>query len=206
MSRNLAENSKDQKKFALCCRTLVNGPIDRERQEDIYNDTLLLKDRLSEYFLPLGMCLYLDDNLGYAHLFSPPKSEEDLLPRVSGNRPMKYAPTVLCVIVRKAFDDHYAKVSGERLLLSREEILRQMTPYLSFLKDDVRKAKTVNGAIEKLEEYGLIKTVKKESDLFEVQKIVKSALGADWLGEIAKIQKELLAYAAVAEDAGEDVS
>lgn len=195
MIKNAFESSKDLKKFSAVCRYLCLGVVDRDKNPEAFQNAILFRSRVEEYFKNIGLSLYLDEKNGFAHL-SPNKDETDeSLPRVSGNRPMKYATTVLCVLVRKFFDEHEAKASGEKLLLKRDDLHRSMTPYLPHLKDDVKRNRAISSAIEKIEEYGFVKKTKKDQDLFEVQKIVRSALGADWLGDIKKLQDELATHA-----------
>jgi hypothetical protein len=79
-------------------------------------------------------------------------------------------------------------------VLSREEIMEIMLVYSPELSNEAKTVKQIQADINKLCDYGLLRELKGEEDRFEVMRIIKSFVDADWLVEFNQKLEEYVTY------------
>ena len=112
--------------------TLLKGFIERERQPALWQDLLNLERRVTDYFSVIGLELMLDEVEGYAYLRQRPREDDtDVdIPRLISRRPLGYAVSLLCVLLRKKLVETDASGGETRVILTREQLVDMMQVFL----------------------------------------------------------------------------
>ncbi len=141
----------------------------------------------------IGLDLVLDEADGYAYLTQRPAKEgEPELPRLVARRSLSYRVSLLLALLRKRLAEHDAASGDARLVLTAAEITDLVR---LFLPDTANEAKLEDGVgqdISKVIDLGFLKAMKGRSDAFEVRRILRSFVDAQWLGQL---NERLAAYA-----------
>ena len=103
--------------------------------------------------------------------------------------------SLLLVLLRKRLLDFDTKTGDQRLIMSRMQIAEYMR---LFLKDTTNEAKLVTDIdkyIDRVEKMGFLRRLRNNDDSFEVQRILRSFINAEWL---QNINEQLAVYQAYA--------
>ena len=152
--------------LSLVLTHLLKGVIYRESDEKLWQ---ALGENIStarDYLAVLGLALFHDENEGYAFLRSK-QDEDSKLPRLR---------------VRLAeFDQQSAET---RLVMSREQIAEMVTVFMPETSNEVRLIDQLNTSIKKVAELGFLRKMRGTEEHYEVARIIKAFVDAQWLGEL----------------------
>ena len=100
---------------------LLKGIVFRSDQPQLWQDLVDLQAQTSDYLKVLDLELQIDDSEGYAWLSQRPVNEEEKnpLPRLIARRPLTYAMSLLCVLLRKKIVEIDASGAETRVIVSR---------------------------------------------------------------------------------------
>ena len=175
---------------------LLKGVTYRTDDAAHWSALLQLQGRVRDHVAVLGLELMLDDAEGYAFLRSRTVPDDDpaaRLPRLVARRPLSFPVSLLLALLRKKLAEFDAGGGDTRLILSREqvaELLRVFTPEGS---NEARLIDQVDTQLNKVVELGFVRRLRGQDGVFEVQRILKAFVDAQWLGEF---EVRLAAYRA----------
>ena len=179
---------------------LLKGVVYREKLPNIWQDLLTLQGAVREYFGVIGLALLVDETEGFAFLrqardlFGDDK-ESHPLPRLITRRPMGYPLSLLCVLLRKKLAEFDAEGGATRLVLSQRQIVDMMQVYMPAQKNEARTVDVIHTTIKKTVDLGFLKKMRAEDRQYEVGRIIKALVDADWLKNLDHLMEEYLAYA-----------
>jgi Domain of unknown function (DUF4194) len=187
--------------------TLLKGVIYRETDERLWGALLNLQVQVRGYVSMLALDLMLDEAEGYAFLKSRNNSEDDdsapKLPRLIARRPLSFPVSLLLALLRKKLAEFDAgggrDGDGNRLVLTRDEIVDMLRLFLPDSSNEVKLIDQIETYINKIVELGFLHRLKttagtaKGPASFEVRRILKAFVDAQWLAEF---DKRLEAYRA----------
>lgn len=174
---------------------LLKGVIYRDESTGAkarqWQDLLGLQHRVRDYVSVLGLTLELDEAEGYAYLRSVDREAQDpdsQVPRLVARRPLSFPISLLLALLRKKLAEFDAggQEGGVRLVLSREEIVELVRVFLPETSNEVRLMDRVDTDIKKVVELGFLRRMKSTTGqpaVFEVRRILKSFVDAQWLAE-----------------------
>src|SRR3984893_10022719 len=170
----------------------MKGVMDRENDATRWQSLLDLQTRVCDHVAVLGLELILDEAEGYAYLRQRPIHEgEDELPRLVPRRQLGYQVSLLLALLRKKLAEFDA-ISGEpRLILSRDDIVEMMRLFLPDTSNQARLMERIDGHVNRIIEMGFLRRLRGTNDQFEVRRILKAFVDAQWLGEL---DQRLAAY------------
>ena len=134
----------------------------------------------------LALELAIDEAEGYAFLRSKIAEDDETIPRLVVRRPLSFQVSLLLALLRKKMLETEAAAGGTRLVLTTDEIAELLRV---FLKDTTNEAKLVQGIeelITKVVNLGFLrklKTADPSSDVYEVRRILKAFVDAQWLAD-----------------------
>jgi hypothetical protein len=157
----------------------------------------------------LGLELILDEAEGYAFLKSRPEPEGDdpgaRLPRLVARRPLSFPVSLLLALLRRKLAEFDAGGGDTRLVLTREEIVELVRVFLPESSNEARLIDRIEADINKVVELGFLRRLKPAGGTtagagsFEVRRILKAFLDAQWLADfdarLAGYQAQLTAAA-----------
>ena len=195
--------------LSLLVIPLLKGVIYRDetttQNASQWNALLDLQARVRDYVAVMGLELVLDEAEGYAFLRARPHEEDnnaEKLPRLVARRPLSFPVSLLLALLRKKLAEFDAgggyDAAAGRLVLSRDDIVELIRVFLPDASNEVRLMDRVDRDINKIVELGFLRRLKPQPGqppAFEVRRILKAFVDAQWLAEfdarLAAYQAEL---------------
>ena len=184
---------------------LLKGVIYRELDAPLWSALLKLQARVRDYMAVLGLVLVLDEAEGYAFLRARDDCTEtdatatDAAPRLVARRPLTFAVSLLLALLRKRLAEFDASGGETRLVLSREQVVELIRVFMPDGSNETRIVDQVETHLNKIIELGFVRKLKPASvgqtPSYEVQRIIKAFVDAQWL---ADFDARLAAYQAYA--------
>ena len=172
---------------------LLKGVLYRDDDEKLWASLLRLQARVREQAVVLLLDLVLDEAEGYAYLKSRPDPDESdavpRLPRLIARRPLSYPVSLMLALLRKRLAEFDAGGGDTRLVLSREEIAELLRVFLPDGSNEARLIDQVDATISKVVDLGFLRKLKpaagsaQDRGHFEVRRILKAFVDAQWLAE-----------------------
>lgn len=190
---------------------LLKRVVYQEDDGHLWSSLLKLQSRIRDYVAVLGLELTLDESEGYAFLRSATRQEEDdntsSTPRLIARRQLSFPVSLLLALLRKRLAEFDARGGDTRLVLSRDEIVDIVRVFLPEGSNETRLINQVDAHINKVVELGFFRRMKTHAsrdDLFEVRRILKAFVDAQWLSEfdtrLAQYQTHAAGLASEASD------
>ena len=174
---------------------LLKGVVYRDESAGVkarqWQDLVELQHRVRDYVAVLGLALVLDEAEGFAFLRAVDRDEQDPespVPRLIARRPLAFPVSLLLALLRKKLAEFDAggQDGGLRLVLSRDDIVELVRVFLPDTSNEVRLMDRVDADINKIVELGFLRRMKAaqgQPATFEVRRILKSFVDAQWLAE-----------------------
>lgn len=178
---------------------LLKGVIYQEADAGLWNALLKLQSRVRDYVAVLGLELVLDESEGYSFLRSRQENDDDSapkLPRLVARRPLSFPVSLLLALLRKKLAEFDAGGGDTRLVLSRDEIVELIRVFLAESSNEARLIDQIETHLNKIVELGFLRKLKAttgQAPMFEVRRILKAFVDAQWL---ADFDARLAAYQA----------
>lgn len=176
---------------------LLKGIVFRNEQPQLWQDLLDLQAQASDYLKVLDLELQIDDSEGYAWLSQRPVNEEEKnpLPRLIARRPLSYAVSLLCVLLRKKIVETDASGGETRVIVSRQELINAMRVFMPEKSNEAKIEEQINATITKVVDLGFLRKLKTDTEQLEVQRILTALVDADWTASLNDKLMEYQAYA-----------
>jgi hypothetical protein len=178
---------------------LLKGVLYREEDGALWSALLALQARVRDYVAVLGLDLVLDEAEGYAFLRSRTEPDDDApkLPRLVVRRPLTFHVSLLLALLRKKLAEFDAGGGDTRLILSRDAVVELIRVFLPAGSNESRLIDQVDTHLNKIVELGFVRRLKPsgvaQPAMFEVRRILKAFVDAQWLAEF---DQRLAAYRA----------
>jgi hypothetical protein len=165
---------------------LFKGVLYQDQHPEPWRDLLQNQAAVADYAAVLGLQLFIDEPEGYAFLRQRPESAEEEegiepLPRLVQRRALSYPVSLLCVLLRKKLVELDAAGGETRLILGRDQIVEMLRVFLGERSNEAKLVDQIDTHIAKVTEFGFLRRLKKDEDQYEVRRIIKALVDADWL-------------------------
>ena len=179
---------------------LLKGVIYREEDTTLWAALLQLQSRVRDYTAVLSLSLVLDEAEGYAFLQSKTAVEDDdspKLPRLVRRQPLTFHVSLLLALLRKKLAEFDASGGDTRLILPRDAVVELIRVFLPAGSNESRLIDNVETHLNKVIDLGFVRRLKPQTagqePMFEVRRILKAFVDAQWL---ADFDQRLAAYQA----------
>ncbi len=174
---------------------LFKGVLYEDQAPELWQGMLELQARVRDYVRVLGLELILDEAEGYAYLRQRAQTDDEAeLPRLVARRQLSYPVSLLLALLRKKLAEHDASGAEPRLVLSREQVVDMLRVFLPETANEARLMDRIDGHINKVVELGLLRQLRGQKDQFEVRRILKAFVDAQWLAELDRKLTEYRDY------------
>lgn len=182
---------------------LMKGINSRDDDPAVWQALLELQARVREYVAVLGLELILDEAEGYAYLRQRAAAEgEPELARLVARRQLGYPVSLMLALLRKKLAEFDAGSGESRLILSAEQIADLVRLFLADTANEAKLMDRVDSDIKKIVDLGFLRKLRGSEDRFEVRRILKSFVDAQWLSEFDRRLADYRAHiTGVAEEA-----
>jgi hypothetical protein len=166
---------------------LMKGITSRDDDPAVWQALLELQARVREYVAVLGLELILDEAEGYAYLRQRAAAEgEPELAHLVARRQLSYPVSLMLALLRKKLAEFDAGSGESRLILSAEQIADLVRLFLADTANEAKLMDRVDSDIKKIVDLGFLRKLRGSEDRFEVRRILKSFVDAQWLGEFER--------------------
>lgn len=163
---------------------LMKGVRYQEENPALWQSLVTLQGRVCEYVAVLGLELILDESEGYSYLRQRATAEgEPELPRLVPRRQLSYPVSLLLALLRKKLAEFDALSGDTRLILGREDLFELIRVFLPGATNEARLMDRMDGDINRIVEMGFLRRLHGQADRFEVRRILKAFVDAQWLQE-----------------------
>ncbi|HLM42395.1 MAG TPA: DUF4194 domain-containing protein [Myxococcaceae bacterium] len=179
----------------------MKGVLYQESDLGLWQGLLHLQGQVRDHVTVLGLQLMLDEAEGYAYLRQRPAAEgEPELPRLVPRRQLSYGVSLLLALLRKKLAEADSTGGGSRLVLRRDDILDMVRLFLPDGTNEARLVDRLDADIARVVELGFLRRLRDSDEAFEVRRILKAFVDAQWLGTF---EQKLADYRAhLAEEGG----
>lgn len=195
---------------------LLKGVMYRGDDERQWAALLNLQARVRDYLMVLNLELVLDEAEGYAFVKTRPEPADDdssaRLPRLVTRRPLSFPVSLLLALLRKKLAEFDAGGGDTRLVLGRDDIVDLVRVFLPDGSNEARLIDQIETTINKVVELGFLHKLKTTGGSaagaasFEVRRILKAFVDAQWLAEFDTRLAQYQAQLADADNAKRDVA
>jgi hypothetical protein len=183
--------------------TLLKGVTYRENDPALWQSLLTLQSRVRDHVSVLGLELILDETEGYAYLRQRPAVEgAPEIPRLVPRRQLSYPVSLLLALLRKKLLELDARSGETRLILSRDDLVEMMRVFLPETANEARLMDRIDAHVNRIVEMGFLRPLRGRDDQFEVRRILKAFVDAQWMQELDERLAEYRRHAS-ADDPGE---
>lgn len=184
----------DDNRLSQVLVALLQGVLYRDSDAALWQSAFELQARVRDYCATIGLELMFDEAEGYAYLRQrPPVEGEPELPRLVQRRQLSYPVSLILVLLRKRLTEFDATGGDTRLVISRDQVADQVRLFLPDTANEARLLDRIDAHLNKVVELGFIRRLRGQDDQFEVRRILKAFVDAQWLAEF---EQRLAAYRA----------
>ena len=161
---------------------LFKGVLYAENDEKVWQSLLGLTSHVRDYVSVLGLDLILDESEGYAFLRSR-EDPEGTLPRLIARRTLTFNVSLLLALLRGRMLEFDTNSSELRLIMTEQDIADMVSVFLPESSNEARILDRLGADIKKVVELGFLRKLKGQADTYEVARILKAYVDAQWLEE-----------------------
>ena len=188
--------------LSLVVIALMKGVTQREADPALWQALLAQEGPVRDYVAVLGLELRLDEMEGFAYLAQRPQVDgEPELPRLVPRRQLSYPVSLLLALLRKKLVEFDATSGERRLIVDREQIVDMIQVFLPETANQARLEDRIDGHIKRIVELGFLRPLRGQANTFEVQRILKAFVDAQWLTGLAERLEDYRKHAAAGDGA-----
>jgi hypothetical protein len=177
-------SNQQEQRFSPMLITLFKGVLYRDQNPQYWQALLDFQPRVRDHVGVLGLELLLDEAEGYAYLrYREGNDEGPELPRLVPRRQLSYPVSLLLALLRKKLAEHDASGADPRLILSREQIVDLVRVFLPDSSNEARLVDRIDSDINRVVELGFLRRLRGQDGQFEVRRILKAFVDAQWLAD-----------------------
>ncbi|XZE53377.1 DUF4194 domain-containing protein [Planctomycetaceae bacterium SH139] len=176
------------RELGIAAVRLLQGAVYADDNET-WDILLANQSELTAYFLKIGLVLVVDEPDGLAYLKQSTAEEQppgyERLPTLFRRTTLGYDATLLCVLLRDAyrqFEDE--DLDNERCVVELETLRDIWRTFFPAKLDDVQLQRRLLSAMAKLEKLKFVRPWQRNSQTWEVRRLLKSRLPIEQLEEL----------------------
>ncbi|WP_077490396.1 DUF4194 domain-containing protein [Sinomonas mesophila] len=161
---------------------LFKGVLYREADEKLWQSLGELSSHVQDHVSVLGLELFLDDAEGYAFLRSRTDADAEL-PRLIPRRQLTFTVSLLLALLRARLAEFDQRNEETRLVMSEAQLRDMLAVFLAETSNEARMLDQLNATIKKVVELGFLRRMRGQEAEYEVARIIKAFVDAQWLEE-----------------------
>ncbi len=174
---------------------LLKGVVYADNDNKLWQYLIHSQASARDYLKQVSLELIIDDNEGYAYcqqiIVSQEDAPENPLPKLLHRKPLSYPLSILCLLLRKRILEQDNEGGAVRTVMTESQIIESAIVYLKNKQNEAKNIDLIRTQINKLIELGLLRPLKDAQKTYEVRRIIKAMIDAEWL---QKIDNKLAEY------------
>ncbi|QRY60999.1 DUF4194 domain-containing protein [Gordonia sp. PDNC005] len=188
---------RDELNLSLAVTSLMKGVVYRDSGQTAWQHVVGLAAQVSDYVATLGLSIVIDEAEGYAFLRS--RSDDELadlgIPRLVARHQLPLHTSLLLALLRKRLAEYDTTDAGSRLILTGDQLRELLAPFFPATTNEARTTDQTDTAIRRVTELGFLRRMPGQDGEYEVRRVIKAYVDAQWL---ADFDTHLAEYAAIA--------
>jgi hypothetical protein len=115
-------------------------------------------------------------------------------------RPLSYPVSLILVLLRRKLAEFDSTGGDKRLVVSRDDVADQVRLFLPDTANEARLLDRIDTHLGKVVELGFLRRLRGQEGQYEVRRIVKAFVDAQWLDEFARRLDAYASHAAAQAD------
>jgi hypothetical protein len=190
--------------FSSALIALMGGIVDREDHAAMWQRLVELHPRVAEYVAAMGLELIVDEAEGYGYLRQRRAAPgEPELPRLVARRQLGYSVSLLLALLRRKLAEFDADGGEARLIMEGTQIAEMARMFFADTANEAKLMDRVETDVKKIVEMGFLRRLRGSEDRYEVRRLLKAFVDAQWLAEFEKRLSEYKEHASGAVPATE---
>ncbi|WBB56715.1 DUF4194 domain-containing protein [Verrucosispora sp. WMMD573] len=191
----MATTRSEEPSLSVAAAHLMKGVIYRDTHPVPWHHLTQLQAQVRDYVTVLGLTVVIDEAEGYAFLRSQPGDDETqpAIPRLIPRRALSFHASLLLALLRKKLAEFDASNADTRLVLTRQQIVDLCAVFLPTSTSEARLIDQIDSHLNKIVELGFLRRIDDTEATYEVRRIIKAFVDAQWL---ADFDARLAEYAA----------
>ncbi|EGO62680.1 DUF4194 domain-containing protein [Acetonema longum] len=189
-------NVLDDLAFSRTLVALFKNVIFKETDPETWEVILAQKYKIEDYVSKVGLILIVDEMDGYGYLKQRLYGEgEEEIPRLVSRHALSYPVSLLLVLLRKQLLEFDSTTGDQRLIVTRQQIAERMQLFLKDTTNEAKMVANIDNHIKKIEDMGFLRRLRGSEDSFEVQRVLRSFVNAEWLRDVNELLDKYRVYA-----------
>lgn len=183
---------------------LMRGILYKEEKPSIWQVMEHFEGAVRDYLAVINLDLEIYDSDGFAYLRSKEQEEgTPSLPRIMARRPLSYPVSLILAVLRRKLTEHDTYSSEPRLIIEVDEFSEMVAAFFPASNNEVRTLKRMDAHLQRIHDLGFIRFLDAKKEKFEVKRILKAYIDAQWLSDFKGKLEEYLEHGSES-DRGED--
>jgi hypothetical protein len=166
---------------------LLRGVVYADTHAAAWHALLSLPTQVRDYLATIGLEVMIDEAEGYAFVQNSPAGPDDTEPpRLVPRRPLTYRVSLLLVLLRRRLLELDAQGDETRLIITRDEAVDLVRTYHPAGSNEARLSDEVEADLRRIVELGFARALRDQSHTYEVRRIIKAFVDAQWLSDFSE--------------------
>jgi hypothetical protein len=206
--------------LSLAVTQLLKGVVYADSHPKAWAHLQVLLPQVRDHVAVMGLTVVVDEAEGYAFLRQRPDDETpdgEAIPRLVPRRSLSFHVSLLLALLRKRLAEFDAADSGTRCVISRDQVVQLIQVFLPASTNEARLVEQVDSHIAKVVDLGFLRPLREPrdggagrraggEDLYEIRRIIKAFVDAEWLAGMARTLDEAAGRADGEEAADEEAA
>lgn len=183
---------------------LMRGILYKEEKPKVWDIMEHAEGPVRDYLSVINLDLEIYDSDGFAYLKSKEQEEGDpSLPRIMARRPLSYPVSLLLAMLRRKLTEHDTLSSEPRLIIEVGEFTDTVSSYFPTSTNEVKVLKRMDAHLQRINDLGFIRFLDAKKEKFEVKRILKAYIDAQWLHDFDVKLEEYLTHGSESDERGD---
>lgn len=174
---------------------LLRGVVYAESQRSAWDALLAMPGPPRDFLAVLGLEVVINESEGYAYLRQAESDDESTTPRLIARRPLSYRVSLLLALLRRRLMELDAQGGDTRLVLTRDETVELVRTSHPARTNETKLVADVEADLRKIADMGFVRQLRDQPHTYEVRRILKAFVDAQWLADFDVRLAEYLALA-----------
>ncbi|MGH8445894.1 MAG: DUF4194 domain-containing protein [Solimonas sp.] len=185
---------------------LFHGPVERDRAPDVWRDLIAHQHCLKPYCAVMGLDVHIDEAEGFAFLRQQAVDDtteataQTPLPRLIARHNLSFRLSVLLVQLRKRLLETDAGGGDTRCIVAHDTLIEELRLFWPAGANDAKTVDKIEQVIKQALDFNLLRKLKVAPPTYEVRRLTKALVDAQWLAELDAKLTEYRGFARKADD------
>ncbi|WP_320122977.1 DUF4194 domain-containing protein [uncultured Sphaerochaeta sp.] len=172
---------------------LLKGVLYKEDKPKLWESLESQQTHIRDYLAVIGLDVEIMESDGFAYIRSREYDDSgNANPRLVARRPLSYPVSLILAIMRRKLAEHDALSSEARLIMETRDLYDSVSAFIPLSNNEVKVLKRFESHLQRIQDLGFIRFLNKDKTQFEVKRVIKAFVDAQWLNDF---DKKLAAYA-----------